>query len=70
MLGDNEISLTLMTYSECPNRPKHIDVIHHHIRELLENEELAIKWISRLNMLVNGLTKALLAGFFKRHQEE
>ena len=70
MLGDNEISLTLTKDPESQNRTKHIDVMHHYVRELVENGELAIEWISSSNMLADGLTKALPIGPFKRHREE
>ena len=35
MLGDNETSLTLTRDSESQNRTKYIDVMHHHIRQLI-----------------------------------
>ena len=70
MLGDKETSLILTRDLESQNCTKRIYVIHHHIQELVENGELAIEWISNSNMLVHGLTKALPAGLFKRHQEE
>lgn len=40
MLGDNETSLTLAKDPESQNRSKHIDVMHHHIRGLVEEGEL------------------------------
>ena len=67
MLGDNETSLMLTKDPESQNCIKHIDVIHHHVRELVENGKLAIKGISSSNILVDGLTKGLSAGLFKRH---
>lgn len=45
MLGDNETSLTLMKDPESQNRTKHINVMHQHIRRLVENGELGIEWI-------------------------
>ena len=70
MLGDNETSLTLTRNLESQNCTKHIDIMHHHIRELVENGQLAIEWISSSNMLADGLMKALPAGPFKRYREE
>lgn len=70
MLGDNETSLTLTRDPESQNRTKHIDVMHHHVRGLVEDGELAIEWISSSDMLADGLTKALLAELFKRHRGE
>lgn len=45
-------------------------MIHHHMRVLVEDEELKIKWIPNLLMLADGLTKALLTSHFKRYQEK
>lgn len=70
MLGDNETSLTLTKDHESQYRTKHIDVMHHHIRELVEEGELGIEWIHSSSMLADGLTKALPAGPFKKHREE
>ena len=67
MLGDNETSLTLTRDPESQNRTKHIDVIHHHVRGLVEDGELAIEWIESSAVLADGLTKALPAGPFKKH---
>ena len=43
LLGDNKTSLTLTRDQESQNCTKHINVIHHHVRELVENGELAIE---------------------------
>lgn len=67
MLGDNETSLTLTRDPKSQNCIEHIDVMHHHVQELVENRELAIKWISSSNMLADGFTKTLPTGPFKRH---
>ena len=70
ILGDNETSFTLTRDPKNQNHIKHINIIYHHVRELVENEKLAIKWVSNSNMLADNLTKALPAGLFKKHQEE
>ena len=70
MLGNNEISFILTRDPESQNRTKHINVIHHHIRGLVEDGEILIKWISSTDMLADGLTKAFPAGFFKRYRGE
>ena len=67
MLGDNETSLTLTRDPESQNRTKHIDVIHNHVRGLVEDREISIEWILNTDILADGLTKALPAGPFKRH---
>ena len=43
ILGDNEMSLTLTKDSKSQNCTKHINVIHYHIQELVENRKLAIE---------------------------
>ena len=68
MLDDHEISFTLTRDLESQNCTKHIDMIHHYIYELVEDGEISIKWILSTDMLADGLTKALPAGLFKRHQ--
>lgn len=70
MLGDNETSLTLTRDPESQNRTKHIDVMHHHVRGLVEDKELAIDWIASSAMLADGLTKALPIAAFRRHRGE
>lgn len=70
MLGDNETSLTLTKDPESQNRIKHIDVMHHHVRSLVEGGELAVEWIPSPMMLADGLTKTLPASSFKKHREE
>ena len=67
ILGDNKTSHTLTRDLESQNCTKHIDVIHHHVRELVENRELAIEWIFSSNMLADNLTKALPIGPFKKY---
>ena len=43
MLSDNKTSFTLTRDLESQNSTKHIDVMYHHVRELMENGELASK---------------------------
>ena len=70
MLGDNETSLTLTKDPKSQNRTKQIDVMHHYMRSLVKDGELAVEWIPSSGMLADGLTKALLAGPYKRHRGE
>ena len=70
MLGDNETSFTLMREPKSQNQTKHTNVIHHHVRGLVEDREMAINWIESSAMLADGLTKALSAAPFKKHQGE
>lgn len=70
MLDDNEMSLTLTKDPKSQNLKKHIDVMYYHIRRLIENEEISIKWISSFNMLANSLTKIFPTRSFKKHEEK
>lgn len=70
MLGDNKTSLTLTKDPESQNRTKQIDFMHHHIRGLVEEGELAMNWIPSAMMLADSLTKALPTGPFKKYREE
>lgn len=65
MLINKKISLTLTRNPDSQNCTKHIDVMYHYIRKLVENGELAIKWIFYSNLFADSLTKASPAGFFK-----
>lgn len=48
---------------------KHINVIHHYIRGLVEKEKLSVEWISSIEMLTNGLIKIWLTTLFKRDHD-
>ena len=43
MLGDNKMSLTLMRDPESQNRMKHIDIMYHYVRGLVEDGEILIE---------------------------
>lgn len=43
MLGDIEISLTLTKDPESQNCTEHINVMHYHVQELIEDGELEIE---------------------------
>lgn len=43
ILENNKTSLTLTKDFESQNQTKYIDVIHYHIRELVEQKELLVK---------------------------
>lgn len=41
------------------NRTKHIDIIHHFIRDLVEEKSIALEHVNAENQLVDIFTKAL-----------
>lgn len=67
MLNNNEISLILTMDPKSQNLIKHIDVIYHYIRGLMEDRELAIKWIKSFAILANSLSKAFFIRLFKKY---
>lgn len=54
---DNEIRITLTKFAESQRRTKHIDLQHHHIRELINEGELTVVRLSSFEMLADGMTK-------------
>ena len=68
--GDNEMSIALTKNAESQHRTKHIDVQHHYIRELIEEKELSIEWVSSSEMLADGMTKALPTETFQKHRAQ
>ena len=70
ILGDNETSPILSKNLESQNHTKHIDVMYHHIWELVDDRKLEIEWIQSLSILANRLIIALLVGPFIKHQEQ
>ncbi len=66
----NEMSITLTKNAESQHRTKQIDVQHHYIRELIDEEEPTIAWVSSSEMLADGMTKTLPTETFRRHQAQ
>lgn len=67
ILKDNKTSPILTKNPKSQNCTKHIDVINHHIWELVDNGELGIERIQSLSILANRLIKVFPAGPFKKH---
>ena len=70
MFGNNKTSFTLTKDPKSQNWTKHINVMQHHVRKLVKDEELAIDWIESSAMLADGLTKAFSTALFKKHWGE
>ena len=70
MLEDNETRLTLTKDPKNQNRTKHINIIDYHIQELVENRELAIKWVTSSSMLADNLTILFPVALFKKYRDE
>lgn len=66
--GDNEMSITLTKNAESQHRTQHTDIQHHYIRELIDEKELTVAWVSSSEMLADVMTKALPIETFRRHR--
>lgn len=66
MLDNNEINLILIRDSGNQNWKKHVNVFHHHVCRLLEDEKLDINWIENSAILVVKLIKALSIALLKK----
>ena len=67
ILGDNQASLNLVKNAEYHKQTKHIDIQHHYIRELVQDDYIHIKWVSTKEQLVNRFTKVLPQPMFIKH---
>ena len=59
ILQDNQSTIALAYNPIIHNRTKHIDVIHHHIRELIEQQEITLEYRPTNEMPADAMTKAL-----------
>ena len=68
ILGDNQASLDLVKNAEYHDRTKHIDVQHHYVRELVQDDYVRMEWVSTKEQLADGFTKALPKATFSEHR--
>lgn len=66
---DNQSSLSLTKNPEYHSRSKHIDTIHHYVREHVEDGNVEFRYISTKAMVADVLTKALPHNAHRRHIE-
>ncbi len=57
--ADNQGAIMLTANPEFHRRTKHIEVLHHWIREKVDSKEIVITYISTKDMVADVLTKAL-----------
>ena len=57
--ADNQGSIFLSANPKISSRTKHFDIKFHHIRELVENKIINIKYIKTNENLADGFTKPL-----------
>lgn len=66
---DNQSAVKLANNPEFHKRTKHIDIRFHYTRELVENKEIAIEYVSAEDQKVDILTKPLLKTKFESLHE-
>jgi hypothetical protein len=64
--GDNQGALALIKNPHLHERSKHIDIAHHHIRDLHEKNRIHIEYVNTEDMVADGLTKPLSKPGFKK----
>ena len=57
--SDNQAALTLVADPVIGERSKHIDIIHHFVRERVQMGEVSFSYISTTEMVADALTKAV-----------
>lgn len=62
------MSITLTKNAKSQYQTKYINIQHHYIRKLVNKREFTIKWILESKMLIDRMTKALLAKTFRKYQ--
>lgn len=69
ILSDNQAACALSQSSAISARSKHIDIRHHFIRSLVQEESFSTTWIPTEDMPANIFTKTLPFPVFSRHRD-
>ena len=56
---DNQAAIILTETVKSQERSKHIDIKYHHVRSLVERQELTIQYVASKENIADVLTKAL-----------
>lgn len=67
MLSDNMFSIKIIKNDEFHKQAKHINIQHHFIRKLIEQNKISIDYLNTKDILANNFTKALEKLEFKNH---
>lgn len=70
ILGDNQGDLGLVKSPNLHERSKHIDINHHHVRDLFEKPKLEVICISTIDMVVEGLMKLMQKIMFGKFKSQ
>ena len=68
ILGDNQASLDLIKNVEYHKQTKHIDIQHHYVRELVQDDYVRMEWVSTKEQLADRFTKVLPQPTFIEHR--
>lgn len=63
---DNQAANSLVKNAHIHERSKHIDVVYHHVRDLIKRNLILLNYISSANMMTDELIKSLTKDRFKR----
>jgi len=66
LLLNNKLAIDLASDPKFHNQSKHIDICHHFICKIIDNNTLKLSWVPTAEMLANILTKALLQLIFEK----
>ena len=67
---DNQASIRISENDADHDRTKHIDIRHYFIRDLINNNEIKLQWISTHDQLADIFTKSLGKNIFKTLREK
>jgi len=70
LLDDNELSIKLVHNVKQHSHIKYIDVQHHYIWNMINDEELIVEWVTMKDMLTDELTKVLIKNMFWSHCQQ
>jgi hypothetical protein len=65
--SDNRQAVRILTADtpELVTRLRHIDVLHHWLRQACQRNEVDVNWITNTDMTADGMTKPLLGDAFR-----
>ena len=67
---DNQSAIALSNNSVHHGRSKHIDIKHHFIRDVINNNKVEMKWVESSNQVADIMTKPLSGNSFIKLRNE
>jgi hypothetical protein len=68
--GDNQACLALIKDPICNSKSKHIDILHHFVREKVQEKILSFKFVPSAENVADIFTKPLEWSLFKTHRDK